>query len=97
MVVGASTTHHSSPGWVGCGGDVVAVENEVGHVGSRAIHLKAVSNISRDHNVVKGPVLKSVARGSCCRQCAGGALGVFTCARHHACAFGGGCGGDVHR
>ena len=84
MVVNASTTHHASPSWVGCGGDVVAVESEVGYVGSRAIHLKAVFSISRDHHVIKGPILESVACGSYSRQCAGGEVVVGASASHHA-------------
>ena len=61
-------------GWVGCRRDLIAIQAEVGHQGSRGFHRKAVSGLIADFHVVFGPIDEGVALVGRRRQRAGRAI-----------------------
>ena len=68
VIVSTRTSDGAACGWVGCCGNRVAVQLEVGHKASSLGHYEAIGCVSGDHCAILRPVDESVALIGCCGQ-----------------------------
>ena len=81
VVVSASTTHRTALARVGRSCDGVAVELEVGNVGSVFVYGDVVIGRGGDYGAILRPVHKGIACRGSSRQSADGAIVIHTAAR----------------